>query len=138
MGIKFRNMRPCDKKRRFWSQAGSIKFIFNWDAIYLATGTVFIVKGEIPAMVLDQMGFLAGAPTGGEGSYLDNWRTALALASVVVIGDNDEPGRILGQKRADFFCARLVFPPEDYQDIDKYCLSDPEAALETLRYWSEE
>jgi len=138
MGIKFRSFRDCTKARRFWSQAGSIKTLFNWDKIYLETGTVFVVKGEIPAMIIDQMGFNVCAPTGGEGSYLDSWRTALALANVVVIGDNDAPGRVLGDTRAKFFTAKLVFPPEEFQDIDKYILADPEAAAETLRKWSEE
>jgi hypothetical protein len=138
-GIKMRSIRAdCPKSRRFWAVAGSIKNLFNWSKVYLSTETVFVVKGEIPAIILDQMGFCACAPTGGEGSYDAKWRTALALAHVIVIGDNDAPGRLLGPKREKFFGGKLVFPPEEYQDLDKYCLADPEAAAETLRKWSEE
>ena len=45
-----------DQIHSFWLQAGSINVLFNWEAVYLFAGTVFLVKCEIPAMILDQTG----------------------------------------------------------------------------------
>lgn len=91
-------------------------------------------------MLLHQHGLTACAPTGGEGSYkgqVAKWNTALALSAVVIIGDNDEPGRVLGKKRNMLFGGTLQFPPERFQDIDKWILADPIDALAALTQWGE-
>lgn len=140
-GIKMRNIWKCDPDRRFFQLEGSRLGLFNYDAVYLKSGTVFIVKGEIPAMLLHQLGFQACAPTGGEGSYkgqVEKWNTALALASKIVIGDNDGPGKVLGKKRALLFGASLVFPPEKFKDIDEFILSDPEQSIASIMKWRDE
>ena len=136
IGIKMRSITG----KRYVSLAGSRSGLFNYDRVYLTTHPVFIVKAEIPCMLLDQLGFLACAPTGGEGSYRqsEKWRMALALAPKVVIGDNDEPGRKLGPARAALLAADLRFPPDPYKDIDQWYLAEPERALEMLRAWLKE
>jgi hypothetical protein len=120
VGVKVRN--TTHKGVRFFQLEGSRQGIFNFDAINLTDQTVLVTKGEIPCMLLDQMGFLACAPTAGEGSTTQKLKDALVFARVIVIGDNDGPGRKLGEKRAEILNARLVFPPERYQDIDKMIL----------------
>lgn len=137
-GIKMRNIWKCDPKFRFFQMEGSRLGLFNYDKVYLSTGVVFVVKGEIPAMLLHQMGYVACAPTAGEGSYkgqVFRWNTALALASKVIVGDNDEPGRVLGRKRAMLFGGMLVFPPDQHKDIDAWILADPAAAVQQLNAW---
>ncbi len=136
VGVKMRSLTG----KRYVSLAGSRSGLFNYDAVYLTTKPVFIVKAEIPCMLLDQLGFLACAPTGGEGSYRqsERWRLALALAPKVVIGDNDEPGRKHGPVRAALLAADLVYPPDPYKDVDEFYLAEPERALEMLRKWQRE
>jgi DNA primase len=139
-GIKMRNMHKCDPDRRFFQMAGSRLGLFNYDHVNLRTGPVLVVKGEIPAMLLHQMGYAACAPTAGEGSYkgqTQRWTGALALASVIVIGDNDEPGRVLGKKRSIMFGGMLFFPPEQFKDIDAWILADREHAVESIQRWIE-
>jgi hypothetical protein len=135
-GIKFRNLTPHGL--RYWSMEGSRQSLFNFDAVNMQTGTVFVVKAEIPCMIMDQEGFKACAPTGGEGGWVESWRTGLALAHKVVIGDNDAPGKKLGEKRAALLGADLKFPPEEYKDVDQWYLADKTHCLNTIHHWEEE
>lgn len=139
-GIKMRNTDPtCGPDHRFFQLKGSRQGLFNFDRVKYTLAPVLIVKGEIPCMLLDQLGFLACAPTGGEGGWQEEWRTALALsARRIVIGDNDAPGMELGQKRAAFLNAELKYPPPAYKDVDQFILADLDLALDTLRRWMEE
>jgi hypothetical protein len=139
-GIKMRNTDPsCDMDHRFFQLKGSRQGLFNFDRVKQALEPVLIVKGEIPCMLLDQLGFLACAPTGGEGGWQEEWRTALALSKKrIIVGDNDRPGVELGQKRAAFLHAELKFPPPAYKDIDQFILGDRVLALETIQRWLEE
>lgn len=144
-GIKMRNIWPSDLGKRFWSLSGSRLGLFNFDAVNLKVTSertqevTWIVKGEIPAMLMDQLGFhQVCAPTGGEGSGMRavrEWNTALALAAKIVIGDNDEAGKTLGWKRSVMFGASLWFPPKKYKDLDEWLLADMHDAIATLRYW---
>jgi DNA primase len=133
-GIKLRNILP--EKFRFYSLKGSIQSLFNFDKVaYVTDQAVFIVKGEIPCMLLDQHGFLACAPTAGEGSWDEHWRAALAFSKNIVIGDNDGPGRELGEKRALLLGADLVFPPPAFKDIDEFLLADPQGFDILMEKW---
>jgi hypothetical protein len=129
IGVKMR--RITYGQPRFFNIKGSYQGLFNFDKVAYTTQTVFIVKGEIPCMLLDQLGYLACAPTGGEGGWDEHWRAALAFSHNVVIGDNDAPGRKLGEKRALILGADLVFPPPAYKDIDEALLAEPEE----MKYW---
>ena len=131
-GIKKRN---CSDRRglRYIAETGSRGDLFNIDAIQFTNGHCFVVKAELPTILLDQWGFKAVAPTGGEGSWDDRWRTDLGLSRLTVIGDNDGPGRSLGVSRATKFGARLEYPPEEYKDVDEYMLAHPEEALSWLQ-----
>ena len=110
-GVKMRRVRIGEP--RFFSIEGSRQGLFNFDKVAYSLDVTFIVKGEIPCMLMDQMGFQACAPTGGEGGWDERWRSALALSKNIVVGDNDGPGRMLGEKRALLLGAMLVFPRKD-------------------------
>lgn len=135
MGIKLRRIEAGEP--RFFSLKGSRLGLFNFDAVNLAMKPVLIVKGEIPCMLLDQLGFLACAPTGGEGSWYKNerWKVALALAPKIIVGDNDEAGRKLGSRRSELLGGKLVFPPEQWKDIDAWILADREGAMTQISHW---
>ena len=135
-GVKMRRIRKGEP--RFFSIEGSRQGLFNFDKVAYSMDVTFIVKGEIPCMLMDQIGFQACAPTGGEGGWEERWRGALALSSNIVIGDNDGPGRELGEKRALITGAKLVYPPSQYQDLDKWILGDPEGSVETITKWRDD
>ncbi len=139
-GIKLRNLGSDEP--RYINIAGSHKGLFNYDGVIYHTEPIFIVKGEIAAALLVQHGFLACAPTGGEGSSPEEVRTAVTLSNKrIVVGDNDPDSevarqtRLLAEKRAILYYADLVFPPPQYKDIDQYLLADTEEALTTLHKW---
>ena len=137
IGVKLR--RIDEGEPRFFSLKGSKAGLFNYDDVNMKSGSVLIVKGEIPCMLLNQHGFLSCAPTGGEGSHQssERWRIALALANKIVVGDNDDAGRRLGKSRAEMLGAKLVFPPPAYKDIDQYFLAEPQAATDQIKRWME-
>lgn len=136
IGVKMRRLN-AGERNRFWSLEGSRVGLFNHEAVAYQTGPIFIVKAEIPAMLLDQLGFRACAPNAGEASWLEKWKVELALGDPkIVIGDNDEPGRALGEKRARLFSARLVFPPAEFQDVDKWILAEGERAVQQIKEWA--
>jgi hypothetical protein len=134
VGIKLRNL---EDGLRYMALKGSHQALFNYDAVYLTAGPVLLVKGEIPCMLLDQLGFQACAPTGGEGGWRENWRVALALANVIVVGDNDETGRVMAEKRAGFLHGVVKYPPPRFKDVDAWILADP-SAVEEIRRWTDE
>ncbi|MCJ7625344.1 MAG: hypothetical protein MUO76_17745 [Anaerolineaceae bacterium] len=47
----------------------------------------------------------------------------MTIAQIVVVRDNDGPGRRLGKARAAMLHADLVFPPEGWKDIDSWILA---------------
>ncbi len=138
-GIKLRN--TTGNGLRYLAVAGSRKGLFNHDAVFLASNLVLVVKGEIAAMVAERFGFLACAPTGGEGSYIKELRVALSQCKPVVVGDNDpDPKvavqtRLFAERRAAWLGAELRFPPSPYGDIDEYLLKDTEAAMAEVGRW---
>jgi DNA primase len=136
IGIKMRSLTG----KRFTSFPGSRQGLFNFDKVNLSTGTVLIAKAEIPCMLLHQLGYTACAPTGGESAWKKSaeWRTALALANKIVIGDNDAPGREMGLKRAALLSAVLKFPPDPYKDWDEWFLAEPIECIQTTNGWIEE
>ncbi len=130
MGIKLRN--NAGGRIRYMNVSGSRKGLFNYNGVAMSTEAVLVVKGEITAMVADGFGFLACAPTGGEGSYMDGVIHALAFAKVLVIGDNDN--RDLAERRATQLNAKVAFPPKDYNGWDDWVLSDL-SAIERTKQW---
>lgn len=135
-GIKMRNL---GEGLRYRAVKGSRAGLFNMNNVHYNTGRVYVVKGEIAALVLIQRGLLACAPTGGEAMVLgEEYQKALAFADVVVIGDNDRDPDVrtettrLAVERATSLHAQLTFPPDEYKDVDEWVLNDPEA-IEKLK-----
>lgn len=118
---------------RYLAEEGSRGDLYNIDSVMYTNGHVFIVKAELPCMLLNQWGFKSVAPTGGEGSFNADWRMELGLSRLTVIGDNDGPGKKLGTKRAESFGAVLRFPAPEFKDVDEYMLARPEEAREWLQ-----
>lgn len=140
IGIKFRYVGEDDQLRFFVEKGGSAG-LFNYDAVAWSHKKVLIVKGEIPAMMLDQYGLLACAPTAGEGSPAAEYAPMLGLSKKrIVIGDNDRDPKVREQMnkraraRANALLAELRFPPEEYKDVDEWILNDI-FAIATIKEW---
>jgi hypothetical protein len=141
IGIKMRNLNAKGKRDRFRSEAGSTAGLFGYNSVHHTTRPVAIVKGEIPVMVLSQIGILACAPTGGEGSYYKHEELLLPLAFAskrIVIGDNDrdpevrEKMQLAARRRGEIFRAPVFFPPEPFTGVDDWILARPEEALPAI------
>jgi hypothetical protein len=124
---------------RYHSFKGSKSGIFNYDGVKGQRGVIFVVKGEIAAMVMESNGYSACAPTNGECGDIEPFLPIFNLADrIVVISDNDpvESTRVqiskCAKQRAKVLSATLVYPPEEYKDIDEWLLADPEAAKNYL------
>jgi len=139
--IKFRST-ARNPKVRYWSEEGSVVALFNHDAVALSDDPILVVKGEIPAMLLDQLGFKACAPTAGEGrSDMSQWAHLFSFSKkVVVVGDNDPDPKVrekivaATKIRAEQLHAELRFPAEQWKDIDAWLLAEP-AAIQVVRAW---
>lgn len=134
MGVKKRNL--TTNGPRYTNDGGSRQTLFNWDEVAWAVDQIFVVKAEIPAMLLWQMGYKVCAPTGGEEGWEDKWSIALAMADVVVIGDNDEVGVRAASRRAMDLGGTVKFPPKEFKDVDEWILARPDEAEQTLEQWS--
>ena len=146
--IKLRNTWPKERvtdqdfdSLRFASVKGSVSALFGYADCAWQTDPVFMLKGEIPVMLLWQYGFRACAPTSGEGAYIEQWKLPLSLSQkVVVVGDNDKDPKVRAEMqakakyRAELLRGDLRFPPEQYKDIDEFLLAD-RSALEVIRSW---
>lgn len=140
MGIKLRLV--SGHGARYKSIKGSKGGLFNYDGIKHVTGTVFIVKGEIAAMVMESYGYYACAPTNGESGDITPFISVFGNSSRrVVIGDNDSPPRpqIIKstQRRAKLLSADLIYPPEQYKDIDEWLMNKPDEAQHYLNQFLE-
>lgn len=130
-GIKLRNIGAGNRYRAI---PGSIGGLFNYNGVAYSCDRVFVVKGEIAAMVMTERGLLACAPTGGESMKLNSEiRHALIFADCIVIGDNDPDPDIrkettrLAEERAKDLNGALIFPPREFKDIDEWILADSQA-----------
>ena len=137
MGVKLRNI---GRGLRYMSFPGSKKGLWGFNDVNMTDKTVFIVKGEIAAIVMRRFGFLSCAPTGGESGRIDEIRNALVLSKNIVIGDNDRNKKTRAEmrkhaeNRALLLNADLKFPPEQYKDVDEWLLEDP-CAKDIIEKW---
>lgn len=100
---------------------GSRVGVFNADILstpFDRSLPLFIVEGEIEAMLLDQLGFQAVSSTGGASTWKEHWARYVAhIPRIVVIYDNDEPGQTgAGKVRSCIRRARLWHWPEGFND----------------------
>jgi hypothetical protein len=136
-GIKLRN--TSSSGRRYGAVEGSISGLFNYDGVISKTGTIFVVKGEIASMVMETFGYTACAPTGGEVSDISKIVSAVATASKIVLISDNDPKEVAEKQirpkaiqRAKLLGAELIYPPEEFKDIDEWLLAKPEEATTYL------
>ena len=75
--------------------------LYDLHSIPGSSGAVYIVEGEKDAQTLQKMGLTATtAPNGASANWQDYYNDALAGRDIIIVTDNDDPGRKYGQKVA--------------------------------------
>lgn len=93
-GKRFRQRRPDGKGGWVWNLRGVRRVLYRLPELRSrAGGTVYIVEGEKDANRLHEEGLLATTNPGGAGKWGKQYVTSLQDRDVVILPDNDEPGR---------------------------------------------
>lgn len=92
----FRQRRPDGAGGWIWNMKGVRRVPYRLPELVAAGAAgrhVFIVEGEKDVETLRGRGFVATCNPGGAGKWKDDYNRHLAGAKVVVLPDNDKPGR---------------------------------------------
>lgn len=92
----FRVRRPRPEGGYEWNLRGIARVPFRLPDLVRAAKageTIYIVEGEKDALTLAKYGLLATTNAGGAGKWEPAWATYFAGATVVILPDNDVPGR---------------------------------------------
>lgn len=79
-----------------WNVKGVTRYLFRLPRVKAAIAekqTVYVVEGEKDVLTLEQMGLTATCNAGGAGKWLKPYSQQLAGADVVILPDNDLPGK---------------------------------------------
>lgn len=100
-GKRFAQRRPDGKGGWAWNLKGVEKVLYSLPDLVARTGeTVYVVEGEKDADRLMTLGLLATTNAGGAGKWQASYSEELAGRDVVILPDNDTPGRDHAQKVA--------------------------------------
>ena len=90
----FRQRRPDGKGGWIWNLKGVPSVPYRLpDLIAAKTDQVFVTEGEKDAYALAELGLVATCNPGGAGKWQDHFKGYFEDKRVVVLPDNDEPGR---------------------------------------------
>ncbi len=92
----FRQCRPDGQGGLVWNLTGIQRVLYRLPAITQAIAegmTIFIVEGEKDVHSLESIGLVATSNAGGAGKWLESYSDALKGGKVVILPDNDEPGK---------------------------------------------
>lgn len=109
-----------------WGMDGVRRVLYRLPEV-VATPDLFLVEGEKDADSLVSLGFVATTNTEGSSQWLDSYSDYLKGKNVVVIPDNDDPGRkhaeqvtrSLAGKAAKIFKFEVPAPDKDISDFIK-------------------
>jgi 5S rRNA maturation endonuclease (ribonuclease M5) len=88
----FRQRRPDGNGGWIWKTKGIKPVLYHLPEV-IGADEILIVEGEKDADSLSKLGFTATTNSGGAGKWRDNYSGCLKGKQVVIIPDNDEPGR---------------------------------------------
>lgn len=92
----FRQRRPDGAGGWLWKMKGVERVLYRLPSVLAAVQagqTVYVVEGEKAANALAELGLTATCSPGGACKWRDSYSPTLAGADVVLLPDNDEPGR---------------------------------------------
>jgi hypothetical protein len=97
----FRQRRPDGNGGWYWNSNGCRRVLYHLPQVRSACQggrEIFIAEGEKDVLSLERLGFEATTSVGGAGKWRDEYTQSLAGCSgVVILPDNDEPGRTHGE-----------------------------------------
>jgi hypothetical protein len=91
----FRQRRPDGNGGWIWNVSGCPKLLYRLPELIAANAEkpVFVVEGEKDVDRLQSIGVLATCNTGGAGKWKADHAAPLAGRNVIILPDNDDPGR---------------------------------------------
>lgn len=92
----FRQRKPDGRGGWEWKIGDAERVLYHLPRLIrgIASGRrIFLVEGEKDVHTLEAMGLVATTNAGGAGKWTDGYTNTLAGAHVVILPDNDEPGR---------------------------------------------
>ncbi|GAN71096.1 hypothetical protein ASY01nite_22270 [Acetobacter syzygii] len=92
----FRQHKPVAGGKWSWSTKGERRVLYRLPAVLQAVQSgqpVYIVEGEKSAQRLAELGLVATCSPGGAGKWKPDYATSLRGADVLILPDNDAPGR---------------------------------------------
>lgn len=95
----FRQRRP-DGNGWSWSLGDVRRVLYRLPELLASKDLVFVVEGEKDVETLVTMGLVATTNAGGAGKWRDEYSATLRGRRVIVLPDNDEPGRKHAQQVA--------------------------------------
>ena len=100
----FRQRRPDGAGGWHWSLKGIRRVLYRLPEVVAAVRegrTVYVVEGEKDADNLTKLGLIATTNAGGAGKWSDEYSKVLRGGQVVILPDNDQPGREHARKVAE-------------------------------------
>ncbi len=114
----FRQRRSDGVGGWIWSLKGTRRVLFHLPQLLAASPSepVYVVEGEKDVLALEHLGLVATTNAGGVGKWRPEFNGALAGRDVVVLPDNDAPGRthaeqVAGALRAGAQSVRVLALP---------------------------
>jgi len=135
---EFRQRRPDREGGWIWNMEGITRVPYRLPEV-LTAETVVITEGEKDADNIRACGFTATCNVGGAGKWLDAYSEFVSGKNIVVIPDNDEPGRkhaeaIVKSLDEKVNSLKLVQVPAPYKDASDWLDSiEPTARACELR-----
>lgn len=120
----FRFRRPSETDGWIWNLQDVRRILYRLRAV-LRANEVFVVEGEKDVETLRKWGFVATCNPGGAGKWIDDYSKFLKEKQVVILQDDDEPGRkhalAVAQSVAPYATeVRLVPPFDDAKDVSEW------------------
>ena len=130
----FRVVRMIPKSFRQAHKGKDGKWVWNMDGVervlyripeIMVSDTIVVVEGERDADNLSELGYCATCNVGGAGKWLDGYTETLSGKDVILIGDNDAPGKEHVKKVFDSIAGKaksvkIVKIPETFKDVTEY------------------
>jgi hypothetical protein len=110
----FRSRRPSEDGGWIWNLQGVTKILYRLPEV-IEADEVFVVEGEKDVETLRKLGLCGTCNLGGAGKWTDEYSKVFTGKTVVILQDDDEPGRrhavVVAQSIAKFASKVILVPP---------------------------
>lgn len=92
----FRQRRPDGTGGWTWNLKGTRRVLYRLPQVIAAVAagqTIYVVEGEKDVVAIEELGLVATCNCGGAGKWREDYSEALRGAQVIIVPDNDDPGR---------------------------------------------